>query len=206
MPRLFGMYAIVDAAISIDPERDVAALLRGGIRLFQYRSKRGVERDVVRRLHRLTQPDDALLIVNDDPDAAEEADGLHVGQEDLALIGDAVRRPHRRKILGISCGTASEAVEACRLGADYLGVGPFAATATKADAGEPIGATGVAAVVAVAGDVPIAAIGGIGFSDLDAVAGSGAKMAAVISALNLGGDPELSARTLVARWSELMLK
>lgn len=204
MQRLYGIYAIVDTAISLDPERDLAALLRGGIRLFQYRSKRGVERDVVRRLHRLTQRDDALLIVNDDLDAAGAADGLHVGQEDLALVGDVLQSPLRRGILGISCGTAGEAIEASRLGPDYLGVGPFAATATKADAGEPIGATGVAAVVAAADGVPIAAIGGIGLSNLETVAGSGAKMAAVISALSLGDDPESSARTLVARWSELV--
>jgi thiamine-phosphate diphosphorylase len=204
MHRLFGIYAIVDTSLSLDPECDVEALLRGGVRLVQYRSKRGVEREVVRRLHRLAQREGALLIVNDDADAAEDADGLHVGQEDLARMGAAIQGRQGRGILGVSCGTASEAVEACRLGADYLGVGPFAVTATKDDAGEPIGARGVAAVVAAAGEVPIAAIGGIGLPELDAVVASGAKMAAVISALNLGNSPESSARALIARWNELV--
>ena len=203
MNRLFGIYAIIDSVSSPDPERDADAVLRGGVRLVQYRAKSGIDRWVVRRLHGLTAQHGALLIVNDDESAAEDADGLHVGQEDLALIAPGLRDRLGARVLGISCGTPSEAVAARGLGADYIGVGPFAQSGSKADAGPAIGAPGLAAVGAAARDIPVAAIGGIGLDELAAVAGAGARMAAVISALVADGDPEGAARRLVGRWKEL---
>ena len=125
----------------------------------------------------------ALFIVNQDLDAACEADGLHVGQEDLALLdGKNLRERLGRRILGISCSTPAEALEAERVGADYVGVGPFNATSSKGDAGPAIGEAGVRAVVR-ATRLPVAAIGGIGVADVETVARSGARMAAVISAI-----------------------
>jgi thiamine-phosphate diphosphorylase len=202
-PRLAGIYAIVDAALPVSPETLLEQLLRGGIKLVQYRSKSGVERARVRAMHARTQRSAAVLIVNDDLEAALEADGLHVGQEDLVEHDvSAVRARLGSRILGISCGTAAEACVAARAGADYLGVGPFAATATKLDAGPALGESGVREIVA-ASEVPVAAIGGIGLANLGAVARTGAAMAAIVSALALAPDPAETARELTARWNEL---
>jgi thiamine-phosphate pyrophosphorylase len=201
--RLFGIYAIVDAAFWDDPERVVDSALRGGVRLVQYRAKAGVQRALLRRMHARTRAAEALLVVNDDLASAEDADGLHVGQEDLARLGAGLRERLGRRLLGVSCGLPHEAGAALRLGADYLGVGPFAETASKADAGGPIGPTGTSAVVRAAGNLPVAAIGGISLGNLQAVHATGARMAAVISALAGGDGPEASARSLVARWNEL---
>ena len=131
----------------------------------------------------------ALLVVNDDLEAALEADGWHAGQQDLAAC-DAreVRARLGRRLFGISCGVPEEARAAELAGADYVGVGPFAATASKLDAGEAIGELGIRAVVA-ATDLPVVAIGGIGDDNLAAVARSGAAMAAVISSIALGAQP-----------------
>jgi thiamine-phosphate pyrophosphorylase len=200
---LRGIYAIVDAAVSPHPERAAAAIVRGGVRLVQYRAKAGVDRDLVRRLHQVTRAAGALLIVNDDLEAALDADGLHVGQEDLRVLGDGWRARLGPRILGISCGVPSEVPAALALGAAYLGVGPFAATGSKADAGPAIGRAGIGSVVAAAGGVPVAAIGGIRHAQLAEVAKAGARMAAVLSALACGDGTEAAARALVARWAAL---
>jgi thiamine-phosphate pyrophosphorylase len=200
---LRGIYALIDAAATPDPEALCAAILRAGVRLVQYRAKRGVDRGLVRRLHRRVSDAGGALVVNDDLEAALDADGLHAGQEDLASLGSGLRARLGSRILGVSCGTLAEAQAARTFGADYVGAGPFAATATKADAGPPIGPRGVAAIVGAAG-LPVAAIGGIGLDDLPAVAASGAAMAAVVSAIAHAADPESRARELVERWAELV--
>ena len=202
-PRLQGIYAIVDAATTRAPLELMRELLAGGIRLVQYRNKSAIDRATVRALHGLARRGGALLVVNDDLESALEADGLHAGQEDLAgLELRALRDRLGSRVFGISCGTIAEARAAALGGADYIGVGPFAATATKGDAGSPLGERGVAEIVA-ASTVPVAAIGGIGPNNLTAVARTGAAMAAVVSALALAPDPRLAARELVLQWREL---
>ncbi|MBC5811249.1 MAG: thiamine phosphate synthase [Candidatus Eremiobacteraeota bacterium] len=190
----------MDAAALAEPEALLDAVLAAGIGVVQYRAKAGVDRALVRRLHRATRAAGALLIVNDDLAAAQDADGLHVGQEDLSRFDVRVLRSELRgKVLGVSCGDANEARAAQDAGADYVGVGPFAATSAKADAGAPIGAEGIARVArAVA--IPVVAIGGISYGELAAVAGAGARFAAVISALVRGGEYAANARALVAEW------
>ncbi len=197
---LAGIYAIVDDASVERPVAFLEAILAGGIRLVQYRAKRGIDGDVLRAMLDRTRAAGAVLIVNDDLDAATLADGWHAGQEDLATsdLARARARLHGR-IVGISCGTPEEAREAERCGADYIGVGPFAATGSKADAGEAIGAPGLRSVVA-ATRLPAAAIGGIDLAALPAVAATGAAMAAVISALARARDIRAAAIELVAGW------
>jgi thiamine-phosphate diphosphorylase len=200
--RFQGLYVILDAETTADLERLLEAVLRAGVRLIQLRSKAGVDRALVRRLHRRTRASDALLIVNDDVAAALDADGLHVGQEDLALLaGTDLRALLGSRAFGISAATPEHVREAERLGADYIGAGPYILTATKPDAGAPLGDAGLRTVVA-ATSLPVAAIGGIGLPQLAAVAATGATMAAVISAVAAAPDPEAAARALVNRWAE----
>ena len=134
-------------------------------------------------------------------EAALEADGWHAGQEDLAGhdVG-ALRARLGTRVFGVSCGVAEEARAAAAAGADYVGTGPFAVTATKGDAGPAIGIEGVRAVV-LATSMPVVAIGGIDTSNLAAVKSSGAAMAAVVSALVRGGDPRAAAAQLIACWN-----
>ena len=181
----------------------LAAVLRAGIGVVQYRAKAGVDHALLARMHARTARHGALLIVNDDVEAALLADGLHAGQEDLAELGFGLRERLRGRILGISCAEPRDATAARALGADYVGIGPFNATASKGDAGPAIGPAGVEAVVRAVPDLPVVAIGGIGLDDLATVKASGAAMAAVISALARDGDPDASARALVERWAAL---
>ena len=198
-----GIYGIVDRASSPDALRLLGAMLAGGVRVIQYRAKDGVARDLVRAMHVRTNAVGALLVVNDDLEAAMDADGWHAGQEDLiGLDLVAVRARLGERVLGVSCGVPAEAMAAARAGADYVGTGPFASTTSKLDAGMPIGEAGLRAVVAAVA-IPVVAIGGIGPDQLGAVRASGARMAAVISALAASPDPEAAARALVQRWAEL---
>ncbi len=187
------------------PQAFLDEVLSAGVRLVQYRAKRGVDRRVLHALVVRCRASGATLIVNDDVEAAVDigADGVHLGQEDLAGCDVAdVRRALGGRLLGMSCGTPDEARGAEAAGADYVGCGPFAATGSKADAGAPIGAAGVRAVVR-ATSLPVAAIGGIDLAALDDVARSGARMAAVISALARASDVRTAAGALVARWHEV---
>jgi thiamine-phosphate pyrophosphorylase len=191
---------VVDRGLTREPVELLDALLAGGVRVLQYRAKDGVERAVVRAMHERTQRAGAILIVNDDFEAALEADGWHAGQEDLA--GRDVRDVRARlgaRLFGVSCGIADEAIAAERFGADYVGVGPYAATSTKLDAGAAIGARGIAAVVRATA-LPVVAIGGIDARSLDDVARSGARMAAIASAFARAADPQALAVELVQRW------
>jgi thiamine-phosphate diphosphorylase len=195
-----GIYAIVDRALTARPLELLDAIHRGGVRLVQYRAKAGVDRALVREMTARARAVGGRLIVNDDFEAALEADGWHAGQEDLAERDAAgVRRDLGTRIFGISCATVAEARAAEDAGADYVGVGPFAATGSKGDAGPPIGAAGIR-TVALATRLPVVAIGGIDANNLDDVASSGARMAAIVSAFTRAGDPRALAADLVSRW------
>jgi len=178
-------------------------VLAAGVRIVQYRNKSGVDHLLVRELRARASRSDAFLIVNDDLEAGLEADGFHAGQEDLARLDPRrVRERLGARLFGVSCGTPAEARSATQAGADYLGVGPFAPTSTKSDAGPPLGEAGLRAVAA-ASPLPVAAIGGITRSDLPALVRAGARMAAVVSAIARAPDPEAAARELIAAWAEL---
>ncbi|MBD5654350.1 MAG: thiamine phosphate synthase [Candidatus Eremiobacteraeota bacterium] len=197
-----GIYAIVDDGFS-NPLRILDAALAAGILLLQYRAKAGVDRDLLRAMLDRTRAAGAKLVVNDEFEAALVADGWHAGQEDLA--GHDLREARARlgsRLFGISAATPQEARVAEAGGADYVGTGPFAATASKDDAGAAIGVEGIAQVVA-ATRLPVVAIGGIDLNNLEQAASSGAAMVAVISASGRAAAPEAAARALVEHWRRL---
>lgn len=200
--RLRGIYAIVNDGPR-NPVDHVAALLDGGVRIFQYRAKNGIVAANVRAIVDLARARDALVLLNDDWEAAVrfDADGAHLGPDDATRADlPAIRERLRGRLLGLSCGTEEEARFAQACGADYIGIGAVYATNSKADAGSPIGIAGLSRVAAAC-SLPAAAIGGISFENLAHVRASGVAMAALISALN-ESDPAAAARRLVAAWGE----
>lgn len=197
---LTGIYALIEPQRHADPPAYLEALLRGGVRLVQIRAKDGIAPELLRALVERVRQCGGRAIVNDDVELALSADGVHLGQEDLAghdLV--ALRQRLGPRIIGISCGTPDEARAVDPALADYLGVGPIFATGSKADAGGPIGVNGVRVVVD-ATPLPVAAIGGITLAALPRVRESGAAMAAVISALAAAADAEAAARAFVTGW------
>lgn len=127
---------------------------------------------------------------------ALRADGVHLGQGD----GDvrAARAALGAAVIGVSAGTPAEAERAVAAGADYVGVGAVFATASKADAGSPIGVAGLAGVAqAVAGRVPVVAIGGIARGTAAPCVRAGASGVAVVGAIMGAEEPGVAAAALV---------
>lgn len=181
-------------------EESVSALLEAGIRLVQYRDKDRTAREIYAaalRLREITNRYKALLIINDRADIAlaVDADGVHLGQDDLPL--KEARSIMGDRIIGISTHNVMEAVEAEKGGADYIGFGSIFHTTTKA-----VGALrGVAAVRAIkdAVGIPVIAVGGIKVENAKSVFEAGADVIAVSSGLS-GGDPrEKAARFLTLK-------
>src|SRR6184192_4291235 len=163
-----------------------AAALDGGATVIQLRDKTASTRVLIEEglaLRTLTRERGALLIVNDRLDVAlaVEADGAHVGQDDMpAALARRLLGPER--ILGVSAATRQEAEEAVAGGADYLGVGPIYPSRGKADAGP---ATGVQLLTELAARyaIPLVAIGGISATNAPEVIRAGAVGVAVITAV-----------------------
>jgi len=199
--RFHGVYALIDPAAHAEPVAYLDALVRGGIRLVQIRAKGGIAPELLRAIVARIRAAGGTAIVNDDVELALAADGVHLGQEDLAGqdLG-ALRARLGARAIGLSCGTPAEARALAPGLIDYIGAGPIFATASKGDAGGPIGVNGVRVVVE-ATTLPVAAIGGITLASLPRVRETGATMAAVISALAAAGDPEAAARAFVAAWA-----
>ncbi len=201
-PSAWRLYVITDERVSKNrPHVEVAeAAIRGGADVIQFRDKTAGSGELYRvalALRKMTRDANVPLIVNDRLDIAlaVDADGLHVGQDDLpAAIARRLLGPG--KLLGVSTETPEEALQAEKDGADYLGVGPiFEARGTKADAGAPKG-PGMIAPIRGCCRLPIVAIGGIKAGNARSVREAGADAVAVISDIVGAEDIESAARRM----------
>jgi thiamine-phosphate pyrophosphorylase len=187
-----GFYFITDAELSLaGSTSDVAKALNAGVKIVQYRQKSGstaaLYADALQLKHLCR---DAIFLVNDRIDIALaiDADGVHIGRDDLPL--PVVRRLLKpEKVIGVSVRSLEEALKAEEDGADYLGVGPIFYTATKDDAGHPIGIA-LLRQIREACNLPLAAIGGITIENAREVITAGADMICAISATITAPDVE----------------
>lgn len=182
-----GYYFITDSGLSLSGNiADVKAALAAGVTVVQYREKNRSSRHMYLEaieLRELCLGSGALFIVNDRVDIAlaVDADGVHLGQDDMPYAA-ARRILGAGRVIGVSVSTLGEAIEAGSSGADYLGVGPVFATATKSDAAAPCGLELVSAI-GKSCPVPLVAIGGIDEFNAAGVIGAGADMVCSISAV-----------------------
>jgi len=191
-----------------DPDRDnnlerllhgVEAALKAGVSLVQYRRKQGNDQQRLleaQALKTLCCRFEALFIINDRIDLAllVDADGVHLGQDDLPL-SEARQLLGPDRLLGRSTHRLEHLLEAQQEGADYLGVGPVFATQTKRDR-SPSGLSWVEEASRHA-TVPWFAIGGIDAETIPSVRAAGAQRVAVVSAIMGSNDPEEASRTLL---------
>jgi thiamine-phosphate pyrophosphorylase len=185
----------------------VASALEGGATAIQLRDKRAAPRDLLTlgaEMRRIAHQQGAAFAVNDRVDLALalEADAVHVGPGDLPPL-EARRLLPRPRWLGVSARSVQEALAAEKAGADYLGVGPLFATATKPDAGLPMGLEALAAIAAAV-SIPVVGIGGIHEGNAGSVIDAGASGVAVISALMAAEDPQARAREILVRVREAL--
>ena len=198
--RYMLLYAVTDRAWTGEQTlyEQVEAALKGGVTCVQLREKEMDEtaflqeaKDICALCHRYGVP----FIVNDNVDVAIacQADGIHVGQEDMAA-GEVRRRVGDAMLLGVSVHTVEEARRAVRNGADYLGLGAVFPTSTKTDVDQMTNETLRAICDAV--DVPVVAIGGINRGNLLKLSGSGVDGVALVSAIFSAEDIEDTCREL----------
>jgi len=194
------LYVITgDHGDEVETARIVEAALDGGATVIQLRKKSMPMREQYRlalALRTLTREHEALLIINDHADLAiaADADGVHLGQDDLPP--DAVRAlpGFEGRLIGRSTHSLAQAQLAVHEAADYIAVGPIYPTPTKE--GRP--AVGTALVSRVAGvvDRPFVAVGGIDLENLPTVVEAGAPAVAVVRAVYDAPDPAEAARRL----------
>jgi thiamine-phosphate pyrophosphorylase len=201
--ELLQLYFIMGSTnCNADPVYVLKQAIEGGITLFQYREKgvgslEGLEKvRLAEKLYRVCKDAGVPFIVNDDVDLAVEldADGIHVGQEDLAA--DFVREKAANKILGVSAHTIEEAEKAIEDGADYLGLGPIYPTISKDDARTVSGLTIIENFRKNGITIPIVGIGGITAANARDVIQAGANGVSLISAIAAADDVKKASEEL----------
>lgn len=171
----------------------------GGADMIQLREKNGPGSDVAgraRELCALCRQKGVTFIVNDDPILAKEvdADGVHLGQEDLKLFTVAETRQilGKNKIIGLSTGSVDDVERANGEDVDYIGFGPVFPTTVK---DKCVGTKAVELVLKTA-NKPVFFIGGIGVDNVDELLAKGAKNIAVIRAISEADDIKRAAKEL----------
>lgn len=175
------------------------AALEGGATIIQLRDKEFGTRalfEVACELRRMTREYGAALVVNDRVDVAlaAEADGVHLGADDLP-IRSARRILGADAVIGASVDNTDDARAAESEGATYLGVGPVFPTGSKPDAREAIGIAPVEAITTAVA-LPVLAIGGLNCDNIGVALRGGARGIAVISAVAESEDMVAAARAL----------
>jgi thiamine-phosphate pyrophosphorylase len=179
----------------------IAAALAGGAGIIQVREKKMSDRELVtygRLVREWTARSGALFIMNDRPDLAvlTDADGVHVGQEELP-VREARRIVGPSRLVGVSTHTIEQARQAVLDGADYIGVGPVFSSTTKSF--ERLAGLELVRQVAAEIALPAYAIGGIGGENVGDVIEAGARRIAVSSAVCAASDPDDVTRSLRAQ-------
>jgi thiamine-phosphate pyrophosphorylase len=201
------LYALIDPIVAGGRTlTDLAERVAGSATLVQLRDKHGSTRAMVeeaRALRGVLEPAGVPLLINDRVDVAlaAEADGVHIGQDDIAPA-DARLLLGRTAIIGLSIKTVQQAEAAPLELLDYVAIGGVYGTTSKDNTATPIGIDGLRAAVqavrARKARFPICAIAGINESNAAEVIAAGADGVAVISALSLASDPAQAAQNLRA--------
>jgi thiamine-phosphate pyrophosphorylase len=201
------VYALVDPAVAGGRSlTELARLIAADVTLVQLRDKHGHTRALVeeaRRLRDVLEPAGIPLLINDRVDVAlaAEADGVHIGQDDMAPE-DARLLLGRTAIIGLSLQSVAHAQAAPLDLLDYVAIGGVYGTTSKDNPKPPIGTSGLREIVetvrARKAGFPICAIAGINAGNAADVVAAGADGVAVISALSLSDDPAKAAHDLRA--------
>jgi len=205
MPDVFGLYLVLTDPVT-GYERCTEAAVAAGVRYVQLRMKEEPRPAVVAMGHRLravTSGTATRFIVNDDVGIAREvdADGVHLGQDDMPL--EEARRvwPLAGKIFGLSTHGEEQERRARTVRPDYIGVGPVFATPTKERPDPTLGLRRMGEIIA-ASPLTTVAIGGINADNLPEVLSCGAVNFAVVRAVTQSPDPATAIRMLQDTWRQ----
>lgn len=188
--KSIDFYFITDSRLSKNGIlSDARQAMKAGCKIIQYREKNKGNNEIMQealQLKKICDENNAIFLINDDAGLAIDidADGIHLGQEDMDYY--SARKMLGSKIIGLTVHDEAEAIEAEKIGADYIGLSPIFDTSTKKDAGEPCGTSMIKKVRKVT-KLPIVAVGGITKRNVADVIRAGADSAVAISAV-LSGD------------------
>lgn len=195
----YSLYLVTDRKIlgERDLVQSIELAIQGGVTLVQLREKSVSTREFLElaiRVKEITSRYRIPLIINDRLDIAlaVDADGLHVGQDDLPML--KARELFPNKIIGVSASTLAEALLAQQQGADYLGVGAVFSTSTKTDAVEV--SLEQLEIIKKSVTIPVVAIGGINETNLKQVLATGIDGVSVVSAILAKEDILMAAKQL----------
>jgi thiamine-phosphate diphosphorylase len=200
----YSLYLVTDRTLSRGRATAdiVRAAVAGGVTCVQLREKNIPTREFIaeaRLLKTILNLIGIPLIINDRLDVALaiNADGVHLGQQDID-IADARRLAGSDLIIGISAESLADAIRAESQGADYIGISPIFATATKKDTATPLGLDSIRQIRAAV-RLPLVGIGGITVENAAAVITAGADGIAVVSAIVSADCPRNAAADLRER-------
>ena len=196
----FGFYLVITNPV-VGYAKCAEAAVRAGVKIIQLRMKHAARDEILREareMRRVTAGTETLFIVNDDPSIAAEAeaDGVHVGQDDMPPAEVRARYPSL-KIVGLSTHNPAQVAASRAQPIDYIGVGPVYATPTKDIPDPTLGLETMRAMIAAAAH-PAVAIGGIDATRLADVLAAGARNWAVVRAVCQSPDPYAAIRNLQA--------
>lgn len=194
------LYAVTDRAWAKEKSlyQQVEEALKGGVTCVQLREKNLPDEEFLQEaieIKSLCRKYNVPLFINDNVSVALKcgADGIHVGQDDMA-VSEVRSIVGENMMIGVSAHSVEEALEAVKNGADCLGVGAMFATSTKTDANVLSWQTLYDICHAV--DIPVVAIGGLNKDNIPSLAGSGVDGVALVSAIFASKDIENECRLL----------
>ena len=203
MKDTLKLYLVTDRDLSLGRSLEdvVSEAVKGGVTIVQLREKDASTGEFValaRRLMSILKPLGIPLIINDRVDVAlaVDADGVHIGQSDMAYA-DARRLLGPDKIIGLSVESLEDLEAANALDVDYVGISPVYGTPTKTDTAEPFGLEGLRRAVEMSVH-PTVAIGGMNARTIGEVMEAGADGVAVVSAICSAEDISKAAKELKA--------
>jgi thiamine-phosphate pyrophosphorylase len=201
----FGFYLVITNPVA-GYAKCAEAAVEAGVKIIQLRMKHASREDIMREariMRSITKGTDTLFIVNDDPEIAREveADGVHVGQDDMDP--NEVRRLYPElRIVGLSTHSPAQTIASNEKEVDYIGVGPVYATPTKDIPDPTLGLETMAKMIKLS-NRPAVAIGGIDESRLPDVLKAGAKNFAVVRAVCQNHNPLEAIKRILALSGEL---
>lgn len=177
---------------------DVKSAIKAGVKIIQYREKEKSTREMVGEAAKIKElcKNKAIFLINERVDIAlaVKADGIHLGQDDIPY--EIARSLLGGKIIGLTVHNVEEAIQAKKLGADYISLSPIFETKTKLDAGPAVGIKLIEDIKKSV-NIPFVAIGGINLENIDDVIKAGATSVAAISAIVTKEDVESECRKFI---------
>ncbi len=204
--KIAGLYFITDGRLSKQGIfADVRQVIAAGCSIVQYREKEKETGEMVaeaKQIAALCKKNKILFLINDRIDVAlaVDADGVHLGQQDMPVV-IARKLLGKNKTIGLTVHSVEEAAQAQNQGVDYVSVSPIFSTATKQDAGKPVGIELIKEIKRAV-KVPVVAIGGINEQNVQQVLQTGADSVAIISAIVCAGNAAEAARRIIKKISE----